>query len=147
MPRKKKENLVHFDIDTLSKQTEQKDLPHTVSLGETLRSKREKKKLTLEDVSRKLCIKEVYLKALEDGHYYAFPSRVYGIGFLRSYSKFLGLDSDLMVAELPISAAVVSAAIVPEPSAPFFTTYDVMNLSAVIFPVAASLVILTGVPT
>ena len=99
MPRKKKETLVHFDIDTLSKQTERKDLPHTVSLGETLRSKREKKKLTLEDVARKLCIKEVYLRALEDGHYYAFPSRVYGIGFLRSYSKFLGLDSDLMVAE------------------------------------------------
>lgn len=99
MPRKKKGTLVHFDIDTLSKQTEQKEVPHTVSLGETLRAKREKKKLTLEDVSRKLCIKEVYIKALEEGHYYAFPSRVYGIGFLRSYSKFLGLDSDLMVAE------------------------------------------------
>ena len=99
MPRKKKETLVHFDIDTLSKQTDQKNVPHTVSLGETLRSKREKKKLSLEDVSQKLRIKEVYLRALEEGHYYAFPSRVYGIGFLRSYSKFLGLDSDLMVAE------------------------------------------------
>lgn len=99
MPRQKKQQLVHFDIDTLSKQTEQKNVPHTVSLGETLRSKREKKKLSLEDVAKKLRIKEVYLKALEDGHYYAFPSRVYGIGFLRSYSKFLGLDSDLMVAE------------------------------------------------
>ena len=99
MPRKKKATLVHFDIDSLSKQTEQKNVPHTVSLGETLRSKREKKKLSLEDVATKLRIKEVYLKALEDGHYFAFPSRVYGIGFLRSYSKFLGLDSDLMVAE------------------------------------------------
>lgn len=99
MPRKKKETLVHFDIDSLAKQTEQKNAPHTVSLGETLRSKREKKKLSLEDVAQKLRIKEVYLKALEEGHYYAFPSRVYGIGFLRSYSKFLGLDSDLMVAE------------------------------------------------
>ena len=99
MPKKKKETLVHFDIDTLSKQTDQKNVAHTISLGETLRSKREKKKLSIEDVANKLRIKEVYLKALEDGHYYAFPSRVYGIGFLRSYSKFLGLDSDLMVAE------------------------------------------------
>lgn len=99
MPRKKKEILVHFDMDSLSKQTEHKSVAHMVSLGETLRTKREKKKLSLEDVANKLCIKEVYLKALEDGHYYAFPSRVYGIGFLRTYSKFLGLDSDLMVAE------------------------------------------------
>lgn len=99
MPRKKKETLVHFDIDTLSKQTEQKQPEHPASLGQTLKAKREKKKLTLEDVSKKLFIKEIYLQALEDGHYYAFPSRVYGIGFLRTYAKFLGLDADLMVAE------------------------------------------------
>ncbi len=99
MPRKKKEKLVHFDIDTLSKQPGQKEVPQPVTLGQTLRAKREKKKLSLEDVAKKLCIKDIYLKALEDGHYYAFPNRVYGIGFLRTYSKFLGLDSDLMVAE------------------------------------------------
>ena len=99
MPRKKKQPLVHFDIDSLSKQTEQRNVEQRTSLGEILRARREKKKLSIEDVSHKLCIKEVYIKALEDGHYYAFPSRVYGIGFLRSYAKFLGLDSDLMVAE------------------------------------------------
>ncbi len=99
MPRRKKENLVHFDIDTLSKQTSSKDAAQPASLGQALRAKREKKKLTLEEVAKKLCIKEVYLHALEDGHYYAFPNRVYGIGFLRSYSKFLGLDADMMVAQ------------------------------------------------
>ena len=99
MPRKKKEKLVHIDLDSLSKQTEQKKVSQPTSLGDTLRAKREKKKLTQEDVARKLCIKEVYIKALEEGHYYAFPSRVYGVGFLRTYAKFLGLDSDLMVAE------------------------------------------------
>jgi len=99
MPRRKKENLVHFDIDTLSRQTNTKDAVQPASLGQTLRAKREKKKLSLEEVAKKLCIKEVYLHALEDGHYYAFPNRVYGIGFLRSYSKFLGLDADMMVAQ------------------------------------------------
>ncbi len=96
MPKQKKEKLVHFDIDTLAQQTKQKE-PAPASLGETLRAKREKKKLSTEDVAAKLCIKEIYIKALEEGHYYAFPNRVYGIGFLRTYSKFLGLDSDLMV--------------------------------------------------
>ena len=98
MPRTKKENLVHFDIESLSQKTE-KELLQPTSLGQTLQARREKKKLSLEDVAKKLCIKEVYLRALEEGHYYAFPNRVYGIGFLRSYAKFLGLDSDLMVAE------------------------------------------------
>ena len=99
MPRKKKSSLVHFDIDSLSRNPAQKDVVQPQSLGQTLRTKREKKKLSLEDVASKLCIKETYLKALEEGHYYAFPSRVYGIGFLRTYAKFLELDSDLMVAE------------------------------------------------
>ncbi|MBQ4472172.1 MAG: helix-turn-helix domain-containing protein [Alphaproteobacteria bacterium] len=90
---------MHFDIDSLSHSPAQKDVVQAQSLGQTLRTKREKKKLSLEDVASKLCIKEAYLKALEEGHYYAFPSRVYGIGFLRTYAKFLELDSDLMVAE------------------------------------------------
>lgn len=99
MPRKKKETLVHFDIDKLANQPEQKEISQTITLGQTLRAKREKKKLSLEDVAKKLCIKEIYIEALEEGHYYAFPNRVYGIGFLRTYSKLLGLDADLMVAE------------------------------------------------
>ena len=99
MPRKKKEKLVHFDIDSLSKKSDKKSAAHPVSLGETLQFKREKKKLSVQDVAEKLCIKEIYLQALENGHYYAFPSRVYGIGFLRSYAKFLGLDADTLVAQ------------------------------------------------
>ena len=110
MPRKKKETLVHFDIDTLSKQPGQKEISQPITLGQTLRAKREKKKLSLEDVAKKLCIKDIYIKALEEGHYYAFPNRVYGIGFLRTYSKFLGLDSDLMVAEFHAETSDIKVA-------------------------------------
>ena len=99
MPRKKKESLVHFDIDSLSKKSEKKAVGRPASLGQTLQFKREKKKLSLQDVADKLCIKAIYLQALENGHYYAFPSRVYGIGFLRSYAKFLGLDADALVSQ------------------------------------------------
>ena len=99
MRKKKKEKLVHFDIETLSKQTRKKAVLQPTTLGQTLQFKREKKKLSLQDVSNKLCIKEIYLRALESGHYDAFPNRVYGIGFLRSYAKFLGLDSDALVVQ------------------------------------------------
>ena len=110
MPRQRKERLVHFDIDSLAQQTMPKEQEQITSLGQTLRGKREKKKLSIEDVAKKLCIKEVYIRALEDGHYYAFPSRVYGIGFLRSYAKFLGLDSDMMVAQFHAETSDVKEA-------------------------------------
>jgi cytoskeleton protein RodZ len=73
---------------------EQEDL----SLGELLQRARKRKRMRLPSIAKKLCIKEVYLDALEQGHYYVFPALVYGIGFLRTYSVFLGLNPDDMVA-------------------------------------------------
>lgn len=101
MPRKKKETLVHLDLETLSKETGTKKtkVSETVdaSLGGTLRQAREKKKLSIAQVAKKLCIKEIYLEALEQGHYYVFPGLAYGIGFLRTYAQFLDLDANEMV--------------------------------------------------
>lgn len=97
MARKKKETLVHLDLESLSeevkepvskKQTEEEDK----TLGELLRQTREKKRYHLQTIAKRLRIKPIYLEALEKGHYYAFPGLVYGIGFLRSYAQFLGLD-------------------------------------------------------
>lgn len=95
MPRKKIQKLVHLDIDELSRKNETRKEEDT-SLGGTLKARRLKKKWEIEDVARKLCIKPIYLEALEQGHYYAFPARSYGVGFLRSYSKLLDLDPDKM---------------------------------------------------
>lgn len=97
MVRKKTQKLVHLDMDELTKKEE---ISHEddSSLGGILRARRQKKKWLIEDVANKLKIKPVYLEALEEGHYYAFPARSYGIGFLRSYAKLLELDADKMTA-------------------------------------------------
>ena len=95
MPRKKTQKLVHLDIDELSHKTEQSS-KENASLGDMLKAKRQKKKMEIEDVAKKLRIKPIYLEALEQGHYYAFPARSYGVGFLRSYAKLLDLDPDKM---------------------------------------------------
>ena len=101
MPRKKKETLVHLDLETLSKETGTKKTKSEgnvdTSLGGTLRRAREKKKLSVAQIAKKLCIKEMYLDALEQGHYYVFPGLAYGVCFLRTYAKFLELDADEMV--------------------------------------------------
>ena len=97
MPRKKTQKLVHLDIDELARKDEIRK-ENDSSLGGILKAKRLKKKWEIEDVARKLRIKPVYLEALEQGHYYAFPARSYGVGFLRSYARLLDLDPDKMTA-------------------------------------------------
>ena len=101
MARKKKETLVHLDLETLSKETSKKtpqvDVEEDNSLGGILRRTREKKKLKVAQIAKKLCIRDVYLEALENGHYYVFPGLAYGIGFLRTYARFLDLDAEEMV--------------------------------------------------
>ena len=68
-----------------------------LTLGLTLQQARHAKHVKIPSASKKLKIKEEYLEALENGHYHVFPALVYGIGFLRSYAAFLGLDPDEMV--------------------------------------------------
>lgn len=105
MPRKKKkeEILVHLDLETMSKPVcrKKKEVSDDVSLpdtlGSVLKQVRQSKKLKLSQISKKLCIKEIYLDALENGHYYAFPGRVYGVGFLRTYATYLELDANELV--------------------------------------------------
>lgn len=104
MPRKKKETLVHLDLETMSQDVSPKRVRKNEeetdnTLGGILRRAREKKKLSLMAVSKKLCIKEMYLEALENGHYYMFPGLAYGVGFLRTYAKFLDLDAAEMVSK------------------------------------------------
>ena len=95
MPRRKTQKLVHLDIDELTRKDEIRKEEDT-SLGGILKAKRQKKKWEIDDVAKRLRIKPIYLEALEQGHYYAFPARSYGVGFLRSYSKLLDLDPDTM---------------------------------------------------
>ena len=98
MPRKKTQKLVHLDIDKLARKEEPSEKEESSSLGGMLKARRLKKKWEIEDVSRRLRIKPIYLEALEQGHYYVFPARSYGVGFLRSYSKLLDLNVDEMTA-------------------------------------------------
>lgn len=68
-------------------------------LGDILRTAREKKNVSLAEVSRVTRIKLPYLEALEDGEYSLLPGPVYITGFLRNYAHFLGLHPDDIVQE------------------------------------------------
>ena len=67
------------------------------SFCEELREARNRGGYSISDAAHVLRIQEHYLEALEEGRFDQIPGSTYTIGFLRSYSGFLGLDPDEIV--------------------------------------------------
>lgn len=61
-------------------------------VGDQLRAAREKKGLTLDQVSAQTRISDTYLAAIEAGDFDALPGRTYALGFSRTYAKAMGLN-------------------------------------------------------
>jgi cytoskeleton protein RodZ len=91
------------------------------ALGERFRTAREARGLTLSDVAEHIRIRSVYLAAIEDENWSAIGAPVYVRGFLRTYARFLGLDSEEIVGEFNRQGATQTAPHTPA-SAPR-TTY------------------------
>ena len=72
----------------------------------------------LRDISAVLCIRNVYLEAIEDGRFEALPGPTYATGFIRAYAEYLGLDSDEVVRRFksdPSGGEDKAELIFPEP--------------------------------
>ena len=82
-------------------------------LGTTLRTEREQRGLSLDDVAQRLRISLHVLQSLEDGDAKALPHKAYAKGFIRSYATLLGLATD----EVDACVASLSGAApsVPQP--------------------------------
>lgn len=66
-------------------------------VGAMLKEMRLQQGLKIADVAKRLCIRKTYIEAIEDSNYKEIPPLPYGIGFIRSYAKFLGLNSENIV--------------------------------------------------
>lgn len=69
------------------------------ALGDTLRSAREERGISMDQAVHETNISRNYLEALEDENFEEFPAEAYLIGFLRNYADFLGLDQDKVVGQ------------------------------------------------
>lgn len=67
------------------------------TIGETLRSARNERGLSLQRAEADTKIRPRYLKALEDEEWEVLPESAYVRGFLRTYAGYLGLDGDRLV--------------------------------------------------
>lgn len=73
---------------------EEKKASSVTKVGTLLKNVRLEKGLKLVDIAKTLCIRKQYLEAIEDNNYNEIPAFPYGIGFIRSYANFLGLNSE-----------------------------------------------------
>jgi len=67
------------------------------TIGAFLKQARVKKNITLNKVSDDLCIRKIYIQAIEDNNHKDLPPVPYGVGFVRSYAKYLGLNVERVV--------------------------------------------------
>lgn len=67
------------------------------SPGGLLRAERERQGLNTADLARQLNLSTAKLEALEQDNFAKLPSEVFVQGYLRRYSKLLGLDDDQIV--------------------------------------------------
>jgi len=63
-----------------------------ISIGTQLRQARQAQALSLDDVSKKTCISEAYLQAIEQADRQTLPEQVYILAFVRQYADAVQLD-------------------------------------------------------
>ena len=87
----------------------------TETVGSTLRQQREKKRMSIAEVSRVTRIPVSTLESIEQDHFDDLPGEVFVKGFLKSYAQSVGLQADEIVARYTASRRVSS--VVPLPVA------------------------------
>jgi cytoskeleton protein RodZ len=86
------------------------------SFGEKLKVEREKRKITLEQISASTKIGTRMLQSLEEDKFNQLPGGIFNKGFVRAYSRCVGLDEDQAVADYlqasgdapPVSTEIVA---------------------------------------
>ena len=86
-----------MDVNNNIDATENKDFSNLNTIGVLLQAARKNRNEDLSDVAKKLRIRQVYLEAIENDQFKILPGDIYAVGFIKSYSKHLGLDSEEII--------------------------------------------------
>jgi transcriptional regulator with XRE-family HTH domain len=116
-------------------------------LGNTLSRARRARGITLEDAERDTHVSRRYLQALETDDFSVFPAPVYARGFLRTYSRYLGLNPDELMRVFPNGDLTVDIAPLPtvsRPPAQLINVNWIVTGLVAIFLVGAGLLLLQG---
>jgi cytoskeleton protein RodZ len=75
------------------------------SFGTRLKKERERRKITLEDISVSTKIGTRFLTALEEDQFDQLPGGIFNKGFVRSYARHLGLDEAQTISDFEAASA------------------------------------------
>jgi cytoskeleton protein RodZ len=84
------------------------------TVGQDLRAARLRRGDDLASVSKALKIRKDHLEALEEDRVESLPGRTYAVGFVRTYSEYLGLDQSACVERF--KAQIAGRADEPQPT-------------------------------
>ena len=89
--------------------------PRISSFGEHLRREREKRDISLDDVSVSTKISIRMLRALEEEKFDQLPGGIFNKGFVRAYARHLGIDEEQAVDDYLEAAGISAPPVPPEP--------------------------------
>ncbi|MBW8310289.1 MAG: DUF4115 domain-containing protein [Candidatus Paracaedibacteraceae bacterium] len=75
-------------------------------VGMLFKNARESKNLTILQASQELHIRQLYIAAIEAGDISALPGHIYKIGFIKTYARFLNLDSTQILKDLNLQEEI-----------------------------------------
>ena len=79
-----------------------------MGLGQKLEEARNRKGISIREATESTKIRSDYLSSFESGDFNINLPEVYLRGFVRLYSRFLGLDQEAIVADLEVELGVSS---------------------------------------
>ena len=80
------------------------------SFGAQLKQERERKGVTLEDISLTTKIGTRMLRALEEEHFDQLPGGIFNKGFIRAYARCLGMDEEQAIADYLVATGAAPSA-------------------------------------
>jgi cytoskeleton protein RodZ len=86
------------------------------SFGTRLKEERERRKVSLDEISMSTKISSRLLNALEEDHFELLPGGIFNKGFIRAYAQHLGLDEDQVIAEYLEAAGMLPPDAKPDSS-------------------------------
>ncbi|MCX5905627.1 MAG: helix-turn-helix domain-containing protein [Deltaproteobacteria bacterium] len=82
--------------------------PFPETIGQYLKRERESRSVSLEELSQGTRMNPSYLEALERDDFQFFPQKEYIEGFLKSYARYLGLETDETLRRYHIQAELAN---------------------------------------
>ena len=109
------------------------------TIGQVLRDAREAQGMTLEQAAARLRLMQRQIVAMEADEFESLGKPVFARGFVRNYSRMLGLEPEALLARMegaPAEPAVVSYAALPQPRSWLSSPWLILLLLGVLVVVA-----------